>query len=175
MRLYVFQKTKPALLHTGTLHVCRLLVLSLKATDYMCRVPSEFLSRRLYVSNRPHFLWAYRSDNPRGIVENTNKACKSWAEGEWFTRFSSVLPTSQVGYQAGKPIESVVYCFSKITLSFLWVYRHNKRSVYSQSERAYYLSYFVIPDNVVRNECSMKFISKRIWKYTNISSKWRTK
>ena len=30
---------------------------------------------------------------------------------------SSVLSTFQVGYQAGKPIESVVYCFYKITLS----------------------------------------------------------
>ena len=30
-----------------------------------------------------------------------------------------VLPTSQVGYHAGKPIVSVVYCFYKITLSFL--------------------------------------------------------
>ena len=35
-----------------------------------------------------------------------------------FTRFSSVLSTSQVSYQAGKPIESVVYCFYKITLVF---------------------------------------------------------
>ena len=31
--------------------------------------------------------------------------------------FSNVLPTSQVGYHANKPIESVVYCFYKITLS----------------------------------------------------------
>ena len=26
-------------------------------------------------------------------------------------------PTSQVGYHAGKPVESVVYCFYEITLS----------------------------------------------------------
>ena len=31
------------------------------------------------------------------------------------TSFSSVLPTSRVSYHAGKPIESVVYCFYKIT------------------------------------------------------------
>ena len=31
-----------------------------------------------------------------------------------FTSFSSVLPTSQVGYHAGKPIEIVVYCFFSI-------------------------------------------------------------
>ena len=37
------------------------------------------------------------------------------AFGSWFTSFSRVLPTSQVGYHAGKPIESVVYYFYKIT------------------------------------------------------------
>ena len=42
-------------------------------------------------------------------------ACKSLAFGSRFTSFSSVLPTSQVGYHAGKPIVSVVYCFYKIT------------------------------------------------------------
>ena len=35
-------------------------------------------------------------DNPLGML--------------WFTSFSSVRPTSRVGYDAGKPIESVVYC-----------------------------------------------------------------
>ena len=35
-------------------------------------------------------------------------------KGSWFTSFSRVLPTSQVGYYAGKPIESMVYCFYKI-------------------------------------------------------------
>ena len=30
-------------------------------------------------------------------------------------------------------------------------------------------------DNVVRNECPMKIIFKRVWKYTNLWSKWRTK
>ena len=54
-----------------------------------------------------------------GCWENTRIACKSRAEGELFTSFSSVLPTSQVGYHAGKPIESVVYGFYKVTLSFL--------------------------------------------------------
>ena len=37
--------------------------------------------------------------------------------GEWFTSFSRVLPTSRVGYHAGNPIESEVYCYYKITLS----------------------------------------------------------
>ena len=53
--------------------------------------------------------------------ENTRKACKS--------SFNRVLPTSRVAYRGGKPIESVVYCFYKITTSkteFSRVYRHNK-------------------------------------------------
>ena len=41
--------------------------------------------------------------NHLGCWENTRKACNSRA--------------FQVGYHAGKPIESVVYCFYKITLS----------------------------------------------------------
>ena len=84
--------------------------------------------QRVLLSNRPHFIWTYRGDNPLG---------------SWVTSFSSVLPTSRVGYHAGKPIESVVYCFYKINLSFPWVYRHNKPQVFNQSERAYYLSYSI--------------------------------
>ena len=60
-----------------------------------------------------------------GCWENTRKACKSRAEGEWFTSFSSVLPTSQVGYHAGKPIESVVYCFYKITFTSKHEFLHS--------------------------------------------------
>ena len=45
------------------------------------------------------------------IVCNS-KACKSLAVGSWVTSFSRVLPTSYVVFRAGKPIESVVYCFS---------------------------------------------------------------
>ena len=37
--------------------------------------------------------------------------------GEWFTSFSRVLSTSRVGYHAGNPIESEVYCYYEITLS----------------------------------------------------------
>ena len=32
-------------------------------------------------------------------------------------RFSRVLPTSRVGYHAGKPIESVVYCLNILSRS----------------------------------------------------------
>ena len=45
-----------------------------------------------YKSNRPHF----HSPSARDL--------------QAFLRFSRVLPTSRVGYHAGKPIESVVYC-----------------------------------------------------------------
>ena len=40
--------------------------------------------------------------------------------GEWFTCFSSVLPTSlQIVYCAGKPIERVVYRFYQLTMEKL--------------------------------------------------------
>ena len=78
-----------------------------------------------YKSKRPHFLWVW---------ENTRKACESLAFGSqsWFTSIPSALPTSQVGYHAGKPIESVVYCLDKLTdkqaqldcpVDFSWRYK----------------------------------------------------
>jgi len=45
--------------------------------------------------------------------------------GEWFTSFSSVLPTSQVVYCAGKPIERVVFCFYEITLEKVCQWEEN--------------------------------------------------
>ena len=48
--------------------------------------------------------------------ENTKKACKSLAFGSWFTSFSSALPTSCMGYHAGKPIENVIHCLNKLEL-----------------------------------------------------------
>ena len=50
-------------------------------------------------------------------VGRTPEKLASRGEGELFTSFFSVLPSSHVGYHAGKPIESVTYCFYKITLS----------------------------------------------------------
>ena len=41
------------------------------------------------------------------LIENSKLFYKS-------NSFSSVLPTSQVGYHVSKPIESVVYCFSTL-------------------------------------------------------------
>ena len=45
-----------------------------------------------------------------GCWENTRKAYKSLAFGSLFTSFSRVLATSRMGYHAGKPTQSVVYC-----------------------------------------------------------------
>ena len=42
----------------------------------------------------------YRLDNPFGMLGEYSKSF-----------FSGVLPKFRVGYHAGKPIESVVYCF----------------------------------------------------------------
>ena len=53
---------------------------------------------RSALSNRPHFLWLYRRDNPRGMLEEHE------------------IPS---GLSRRKPIESIVHCFYKITLSFL--------------------------------------------------------
>ena len=78
--------------------------------------PAFFLIM-IALSNWPHFLWVYRRNNPLGMLGKHEKVCKSRAKSEWFTSFSNVLPTSQVGYHADQPIESVVYCFYKITLS----------------------------------------------------------
>ena len=65
-----------------------------------------------------------------GCWENTKKACKSRAEASDLQAFrSNVLPTSQVGYHVGKPIESVVYCFYKMTLSKLT--NQNARTIFS--------------------------------------------
>ena len=97
----------------------------------------------VYLSNRPHLLWVYWRDNPRGMLGEHSKSLYITSRGEWCTCFSSVLPTSQVGYHACKPTENVVYCFYKITLSKLWVYQPNKPWVFNQSERAYYLSSFI--------------------------------
>ena len=56
-----------------------------------------------------------------------------------YIKLFECCPNIQVGYHAGKPIESVAYYFYKLTLSFLWVYPF----VFNRSERAYYLSYFI--------------------------------
>ena len=66
----------------------------------------------------------------RRMSEEHEKVCHSLAFGSWLTAFSHVLPTSQMGYYAGKPIERAVPCFHKVKLkcfNFLWVTQCNKR------------------------------------------------
>ena len=53
-------------------------------------------------------------------------------------------------YDAGKPIESVVYCFYKITLSKTMSLPGTiNHRFFNQSEHAYYLSYFIIANTHV--------------------------
>ena len=66
-----------------------------------------FLPKRLH-STKSYFIKAIDHTRPH----HTRKACKSLAFGSWFTSFSRVLPTSRVGYHAGKPMESMVYCLN---------------------------------------------------------------
>ena len=60
-----------------------------------------------------------------GCWENTRIACKYFTFGFRFTSFSRVLPTSHMGYHAGKTIETVVCCLNKqsdpdkLTLNYL--------------------------------------------------------
>ena len=78
-------------------------------------LPKRFRSTKSYfIKAIDHTFYGFT-----GVITHFGwwKACKSLAFGSWFTSFSSVLPTSQVGYHAGKPIESVVSCFYKITSS----------------------------------------------------------
>ena len=49
-----------------------------------------------YKSNRTHFLWVNRRDNPLEML------------GE----HSNTQHPTRVGYHTGKPIESVIYCLS---------------------------------------------------------------
>ena len=66
-----------------------------------------------YKSNRSHFLWVYRSDNPLGMLGEHSKILEITSLLHViYNIFSCVLPTSCMGYHAGKPIESVVYCLN---------------------------------------------------------------
>ena len=44
------------------------------------------------------------------------KCCFEVPSARDLQAFSRVLPTSRVGYHAGKPIESVVYCLNVLDL-----------------------------------------------------------
>ena len=64
------------------------------------------------------------------------------AFASWCTSFSRVLPTSQVGYHAGNPIASVVYCLYKITFSRTESF--SKKCGFSTVIKSYLLSKVII-------------------------------
>ena len=64
------------------------------------------------------------------------------AFASWCTSFSRGLPTSQVGYHAGNPIASVVYCFYKITFSRTESF--SKKCGFSTVIKSYLLSKVII-------------------------------
>ena len=98
-----------------------------------------------------------------GCWENTRKACKSLAFGSWFTSFPRVLPTSRVGYHAGKPIESVIYCLRKrgclgkteLKMVFTAIQRQN-----SWTSKLYQTYEFLLKLNagIRKTYCTMDFI-----------------
>lgn len=63
-------------------------------------------------SDKPPFPSVDRCNNLLGMLGVHSKSCKSLAG---FINFSHVLPTSQVGYYAGKPMKSAVYCLLSFT------------------------------------------------------------
>ena len=92
-----------------------------------------------------------RRDNPRGMLGDTGEKLVNHDPK------ASVLQAFRVFSQHLTPVNPfVVYCFYKITWSFLRVFRHNKTSVFNQSERAYHLSYFIKFD-------SSKYMKSACW------------
>ena len=71
-------------------------------------------TKLFYKSNRPHFLWVYRRDNPLRML------C-----------FSRFLPTSSVYYHAGKPTERVVNCLNNTT-PLVWPQPNFTRQIYTK-------------------------------------------
>ena len=73
-----------------------------------------------------------------GCRGKMRKVCTPRAGGEWFTNFSGVLSTHQVGYYARKPI---LFLWNKF--NFQWVYWCNERQIFDQRGRSKYFSYFI--------------------------------
>ena len=74
-----------------------------------------YISRRCQIAEKDNNcvnFWCRKSPWKLNHVPTSNFS-------SWFTSFSRVLPTSRVGYHAGKPIESVVYCLSELNDSSL--------------------------------------------------------
>ena len=63
------------------------------------------------------------------LREHRRNVCKIRVEGEYLQTFlSRVLTTSRVGYCAGKPIESALYCSYKIRFQHFDIPRINRCS-----------------------------------------------
>ena len=54
---------------------------SFRERDAVISPSAAITWKRVYLSNRSHFLWVYRRDNPRGMLGEPRKACKSRTEG----------------------------------------------------------------------------------------------
>ena len=67
--------------------------------------PSTQIIQKSSLSNTPHFLSVSGLISYTGRWENTRKVCKPRDKSLWFANFSSVLPTSPVVRDAGKPIK----------------------------------------------------------------------
>ena len=94
------------------------------------------------------------------LLQMLGRACKSRAELFEF----SILPPSQVGYHAGKPIEIVVYCFnvlltvcffpnSPTRLSITLGFYHQKEGV---ENRRQWLWFWLYISKLKANRCKTK-------------------
>ena len=73
-----------------------------------------------YKSNRPHFLWVYWCDNPRGMLGEHSKSLWIMSWGDWFTSFSIVLPTSQVVHIFLDSLILRAFIISRISIGILF-------------------------------------------------------
>ena len=75
--------------------------------------------------------------------------------GEHSKSFSSVLPTSKVGYHAGKPIESVVYCLNILKLRYVL-----KSIKVAQSRSRNLLGFCYLPPTLRSKRFLARFVQK---------------
>lgn len=62
------------------------------------------LCKHNHIKMRDYNEWSGRLLHQSGLPQSRVQS--------WFTSVSRVLPTSRIGYHAGKPIESVVFCLN---------------------------------------------------------------
>ena len=72
-------------------------------------------------SNLSNCLSCLKTDLPSGMMTESETCLKICKKGPRRRFQIDVLPTSRVGYHAGKPIENVVYCLNKLSyVRILW-------------------------------------------------------